>query len=440
MKLSASRAAKLEGTVSVPGDKSVSHRALILGALAAGTTNIRGLLEGDDVLCTKDALAAMGAKFTRTGEGAWRAEGRGVGGLSEPTQVLDLGNSGTGTRLLMGVVAVHAFTSFFSGDASLNSRPMRRVSDPLRKMGAQIVARSGDRLPLAVIGTPEPVPISYTLPVPSAQVKSAILLAGLGAPGETTVIEPEPTRDHTERMLTRFGAKVRVTPEGKGRRITITGQPELVPGNIHVPGDPSSAAFVMVAALLVPGSDVRILGVGTNPLRTGLFDCLREMGADLTIENLREQEGEPLADLRVRGSSLRAIDVPPERAPSMIDEYPILAVAAAAAKGTTRMTGLAELKVKESDRLAAISRGLTACGVKFTEMADGLEIEGCNGQAPGGGLVDAKLDHRIAMAFLVLGLAAKAPVTVDGAETITTSFPGFTDLMGKLGAPIQTLG
>ncbi len=426
----------------VPGDKSISHRALILGALAAGRTTVSGMLEGDDILATAGALRALGAQIERGKDGRWLVDGPGLGALREPASVLDLGNSGTGARLMMGVVANHPFTSFFAGDASLCKRPMSRVAEPLRRMGAQILSRSGNRLPLAVTGSDEPTPIEYTLPVPSAQVKSAILLAGLGTSGETTVIEPEATRDHTERMLRRFGATVRVSDEmidgKKMRRITVVGEPELRPSAVVVPGDPSSAAFLAVAALILPGSEVRIENVGMNPLRTGLFDSLLEMGADIRFENQREKDDEPTADMIVRASVLKAIKVPASRAPSMIDEYPIFAVAAALARGTTRMEGLAELKVKESDRLSAIAKGLRACGGKVAEDGDALTVEGSGGALPGGANVDAALDHRIAMAFLIAGLASKSAVTVEGTETIATSFPGFAALMEGLGATLAS--
>jgi 3-phosphoshikimate 1-carboxyvinyltransferase len=435
--LISSRAAALSGAVKVPGDKSISHRALMFGALAVGESMVEGLLEGEDVLCTAQAMRALGAEVERLEDGRWRLYGRGVGGLSEPAGLLDMGNSGTGARLLMGLVASHPFTCFFTGDASLCSRPMKRVTDPLTRTGARFVARSGGRLPLAVVGTDRPLPITYTLPVASAQVKSAILLAGLNTPGETTVIEREPTRDHTELMLRNFGATVTVTalPDG-GRSITLVGQPELTGRSMVVPADPSSAAFPAVAALIVPGSEIRLTGIGINPLRTGLFQTLTEMGADIRFENRRIEAGEPVADLLVRASDLAGIDVPPERAPSMIDEYPILAVAAAFARGTTRMRGLAELRVKESDRLAAMARGLAACGVMVEEDADSLTVFG-NGSPPrGGAKIAVNLDHRIAMAFLVLGMAAAEAVTVDDGAAIDTSFPGFRALMNGMGANI----
>lgn len=418
----------------MPGDKSISHRALMLGALAVGETTIEGLLEGEDVLRTAAAMRALGAVAQRGEDGIWRVQGRGIGGLVEPEDVLDLGNAGTGARLLMGLLATHGLTAFLTGDASLRRRPMARVATPLRQMGAEILARGGDRLPCAVIGTVEPMPITYRLPVPSAQVKSAILLAGLNTPGETTVIEPEPTRDHTELMLRHYGATVRVETLPEGRAVTVTGQPELAGRALRVPADPSSAAFPLVAALIRPGSEVRLMGVGMNPHRIGLIETLREMGADIAIANARSEAGEPVADLTVRASELRGVDVSPERAPSMIDEYPILAVAAACARGRTVMRGLAELRVKESDRLAAVAGGLARCGVKVEAGEDSLVVEG-DGSAPAGGATIASgLDHRIAMAFLVLGLAAKAPVGVDDATPIETSFPGFVTLMNGLGA------
>jgi 3-phosphoshikimate 1-carboxyvinyltransferase len=434
--LTSGTAPALNGRLRVPGDKSVSHRALILGSLAIGRTRITGLLDGDDVLCTARAMAALGAGIARDSDGSWRVDGIGLGGLIEPDALLDLGNSGTGARLLMGVVASHAITAFFTGDASLRHRPMARVAEPLQRLGARIVARDGCRFPLAVIGALSPLPITYHLPVPSAQVKSAVLLAGLNAPGETTVIEPLPTRDHSERMLRHFGATVTVTDEQNGRRITLRGQPELKAADLAVPGDPSSAAFPAVAALLLPGSQMVIEGVGVNPLRTGLFDTLKEMGADLAFGNARIEGGEPVADLTVRASMLTGVEVPAERAPRMIDEYPILAVAAAFARGRTVMNGLAELRVKESDRLGAIAHGLAACGAKVAVAGDTLAVEGMGTPLPGGGTIAAKLDHRIAMAFLVLGMAALEPVRIDDGATIATSFPGFVELMNRLGAKI----
>jgi 3-phosphoshikimate 1-carboxyvinyltransferase len=432
-----SRAAgALNGRVRVPGDKSISHRALILSGVATGRSHIKGLLEGEDVLRTAAAMRAMGAAIDRGADGVWSVDGVGIGGLAEPEDVLDFGNSGTGARLVMGLLAAHPITAFLTGDASLRRRPMARVAEPLARMGARIVGRNGGRLPLAIVGATSPLPIAYHLPVPSAQVKSAVLLAGLGAPGETSVIETLATRDHSERMLRHFGAAVTVEREAEGRRITVRGQPELRAADLVVPGDPSSAAFPVVAALLMQGSQVVIEGVGVNPLRTGLFDTLREMGADIAFLRERSEAGEPVADVSVRASALSGVEVPAERAPRMIDEYPILAVAAAFARGRTVMHGLGELRVKESDRLSAISQGLAACGAKLAVAGDTLAVEGGAGPLPGGALIAARLDHRIAMAFLVLGMAARAEVRIDDGETINTSFPGFVELMNGLGARI----
>jgi 3-phosphoshikimate 1-carboxyvinyltransferase len=429
--------APLTGKIRVPGDKSISHRALMLGALAVGRTEISGLLEGEDVLATAAAINALGAHAMPAGDGRWTVDGVGIAGLAEPEDLLDLGNSGTAARLLIGILATHPITAFVTGDASLRRRPMGRVVEPLSRIGARFVAREGARLPLAISGAANPVPISYRLPVPSAQVKSAVLLAGLNTPGTTTVIESQPTRDHTERMLQHFGATVMTEPvEGGGKRITLEGCPELAAAPIAVPGDPSSAAFPLIAALTVPGSEVTIEGVGVNPLRTGLFECLREMGADLVLLNERDEGGEPVADLRVRAGILKGADIPAERAPRMIDEYPILAVAAACARGRTVMRGLAELRVKESDRLTAISTGLAACGVSVAVDGDSLTVEGRGGPPEGGALIATQLDHRIAMAFLVLGLATRLPVRIDDAAPIATSFPGFLPLINGLGGTI----
>ncbi len=433
--LSSGTAAALHGRLRAPGDKSVSHRALILASLAVGRTRITGLLEGEDVLCTAAAMGALGAGVARDA-GGWTIDGVGLGGLAEPEEILDFGNSGTGARLVMGAVASHAITAFFTGDASLRRRPMARIAEPLQRMGARIVARDGRRLPLAVIGAASPLPITYRLPVASAQVKSAVLLAGLNAPGETTVVEPQPTRDHSERMLRHFGAALSVSDGPEGRRITLTGQPELKAADIAVPGDPSSAAFPAVAALIVPGSQVVIEGVGVNPLRTGLFDTLKDMGAELSFANERVAGGEPVADLAVRSGGLSGVEVPAERAPRMIDEFPILAVAAAFARGRTVMHGLSELRVKESDRLSAIAHGLAACGVKVAVADDTLTVDGLGAPPPGGADIATRLDHRIAMAFLVLGLAARRPVRIDDGATIATSFPGFVEAMNGLGAAI----
>lgn len=429
----ASRAGGLAGEARVPGDKSISHRALMFGALAVGETVVEGLLEGEDVLRTAAAMRLLGAEVTRAADGRWHLHGRGVGGLVEPDDVLDMGNSGTGARLLMGLLATHPFTSVLTGDASLRKRPMARVTDPLSRFGARFTGRSGGRLPLAVTGTDSPVPVTYTLPVASAQVKSAVLLAGLNTPGETVVIEPEPTRDHTELMLRAFGAELTVEDTAEGRRVTLKGQPELTGRPVVVPGDPSSAAFPVVAALIVPGSHVIVRNVGMNPLRTGLFTTLREMGADLTLVNERVEAGEPVADLEVRHSALRGVTVPAERAPSMIDEYPILAMAAACASGETVMEGLAELKVKESDRLNGTANGLTACGADARVDGDRLIVRGSGAPPRGGAEIPVELDHRIAMSFLVLGLATAEPVGVDDAGAIATSFPDFVPLMTRLG-------
>ncbi|HKS90041.1 MAG TPA: 3-phosphoshikimate 1-carboxyvinyltransferase [Stellaceae bacterium] len=434
-------AAPLTGSVAVPGDKSVSHRALMFGALAVGRTEITGLLEGEDVLATAAALRAMGAAIERTTDGHWFVDGVGVGGLGEPDDVLDLGNSGTSARLLLGILATHPFTAFVTGDASLRQRPMRRVTDPLAQFGAQFWSRDGGRLPLAVHGTADPVPIEYRLPVPSAQVKSAVLLAGLNTPGETSVIETQPSRDHTERMLGHFGALIAIEPlPAGGRRIAVTGQPELTAAPVVVPGDISSAGFPLVAALIVPGSDVTIANVGLNPTRAGLLDCLREMGADIALQNERVAGGEPVADLRVRAGELRGADIPPERAPTMIDEYPILAVAAACARGRTIMRGVAELRVKESDRLAGIAEGLQACGAKVVVEGDDLIVEGDGRPPKGGAAIATRLDHRIAMAFLVLGLGTREPVRIDDARPVATSFPDFVPLMARLGAHFDGMG
>ena len=427
----------LSGTVRVPGDKSISHRALLIGALATGETVIEGLLEGEDVLRTAAAMRALGAAVERRDGDVWRVRGRGLGGLVEPAEILDMGNSGTAARLLMGILASHPLTVFLTGDASLCRRPMGRVQVPLERFGAQIITRRGGRMPLAVIGTADPMPVHYRLPVASAQVKSAVLLAGLNTPGKTTAVELQPTRDHTERMLRHFGAEVEVIAEGGGAvAITVTGQPELAGREVRVPADISSAAFPMVAALIVPGSELVLTDVGINPRRIGLVETLREMGADIRYRNERAVGGEPVADLHVKAGPLTGVAVPASRAPSMIDEYPILAVAAAVAKGKTVMRGIAELRVKESDRLAAMARGLSACGVKVEETADSLAVHGCAGRIPGSAAITTDLDHRIAMAFLVLGLAAERAVTIDDSGPIETSFPGFSGLMNKLGAAI----
>ena len=436
--LTARRGAPLQGRVRVPGDKSISHRALILGALTVGETTVAGLLEGEDVLHTADAMRALGARLERTAEGVWRIHGVGVGGFAQPTSPLDFGNSGTGCRLAIGAVAGCPVTATFDGDASLRKRPMRRVLDPLEQMGARTIeAADGGRLPLTLQGAADPIPITYESPVPSAQLKSAVLLAGLAAPGETTVIEAEATRDHTERLLKHFGAKLTSKPHGEhGRRITLQGQPELEPANVVVPADPSSAAFPLVAGLLVPGSDLILEAVMTNPLRTGLLTTLREMGANIEAVATRDDGGEEVADLRVRTSALKGVDVPASRAPAMIDEYPILAVAASFAQGVTRMRGLKELRVKESDRLEATAAMLRANGVTVEIEGDDLIVQGKTSVA-GGGEVATHMDHRIAMAALVMGLASENPVRIDDSAFIATSFPGFVELMRSLGADLS---
>jgi 3-phosphoshikimate 1-carboxyvinyltransferase len=433
--LEARSSGPLTGKVRVPGDKSISHRALILGALSIGETRISGLLEGEDVLNTATAMRALGANVERTGDFAWKVCGVGVAGFAAPQVPLDFGNSGTGCRLVMGAVAGCPIVATFDGDASLRSRPMRRVLDPLELMGARVAkAGEGGRLPLTLQGARDPLPILYRTPVASAQIKSAVLLAGLAAPGVTTVIETEASRDHTELMLKHFGAQIVSTPEGShGRRIALTGQPELHGAAVVVPADPSSAAFPIVAALIVEGSDLVLSDVMTNPLRTGLFTTLREMGASIEENEIRGDAGEPMAQLRVRASKLRGIEVPPERAPSMIDEYLVLAVAASFAEGTTIMRGLQELRVKESDRLEATAAMLRVNGVKVEIAGDDLIVEG-NGHVPGGGLVATHMDHRIAMSALVMGLATDKPVKVDDTAFIATSFPDFITMMRSLGA------
>jgi 3-phosphoshikimate 1-carboxyvinyltransferase len=428
----------LKGEARVPGDKSISHRALILGAMCVGETTISGLLEGQDVLDTAKAMRAFGAEVTDHGGGNWSVHGVGVGGFAEPANVIDCGNSGTGVRLIMGAMSTSPITATFTGDASLNGRPMARVTDPLALFGTQSFGRKGGRLPMTIVGATDPVPVRYTVPVPSAQVKSAVLLAGLNAPGQTVVIEKEATRDHTERMLAGFGAEISVQTTDEGRVITLTGQPELKPQQIEVPRDPSSAAFPVCAALIVPGSDVLVPGIGLNPTRAGLFATLRDMGADLTYENERVEGGEPVADLRARFSpDLKGIEVPPERAASMIDEYPVLSVVAAFAQGQTVMRGVKELRVKESDRIDAMAVGLRANGVTVEDGPDWWTVTGLgHGNVPGGATCASHLDHRIAMSFLILGMAAQKPVQVDDGGPIATSFPIFEPLMTSLGAQV----
>lgn len=437
--LRAAPASSLSGRIRVPGDKSVSHRSIMLAALAKGETRIAGLLEGEDVLATAEAMRKLGASVVRGGDGVWTVSGPGVGALFEPAEAIDMGNAGTGVRLMMGVVATHPITCTFTGDASLSRRPMERVMGPLRAFGTAFTSRDGGLLPITVTGAADPVPVTAEMTVASAQVKSAVLLAGLNAPGITTVIERTPTRDHTENMLRHFGADITVTAlDGGGTEIRLVGQPEMRAADIHVPADISSAAFPIIAALITPGSDVTIEAVGLNPLRAGLITTLQEMGADLAVENVRTEGGEPVGDVRVRFGVLTGIDVPLARAPSMIDEYPVLAVAAAFASGTTRMTGIGELRVKESDRLHATATGLAACGVVVRSGEDWMEVDGLgDGIKPKGGAVIAvDLDHRIAMAFLVMGMGAENPVAIDDAAAIATSFPGFVDLMNGLGADI----
>ncbi|WP_420339003.1 3-phosphoshikimate 1-carboxyvinyltransferase [Roseibium sp.] len=435
--LTSAAGSPLKGTVRVPGDKSISHRSLMFGALAVGRTTVQGLLESEDVLATADAMRAVGAKIEKQDDGSYTVDGIGLGSLLEPEGVIDFGNAGTGVRLTMGIFGSHNIAATFVGDASLSKRPMGRVLDPLREMGTNVIARDGDRLPASIRGAEQALPITYRVPMPSAQVKSAVLLAGLNAPGVTTVIEPIATRDHTEKMLKGFGADISVSLNEAGERvIKLTGQPELKPQDIDVPADPSSAAFPIVAALIVPGSDVTIENVMLNEHRTGIITTLIEMGGDIELLNKRSAGGEEVADIRVKHSKLKGITVPAKRAPSMIDEYPVLAIAAAFAEGDTFMPGLEELRVKESDRLAAVARGLEANGIPCVETEDTLTVTG--GAADiGGGTVVTHLDHRIAMSFLILGIAAHKPVTVDDGAVIATSFPTFTSLFEELGAKIS---
>ena len=427
----------LRGQADVPGDKSISHRSLILGALSLGETRIQGLLEGNDVLDTGKAMQAFGAEVINHGGGSWSVHGVGVGGFAEPDHVIDCGNSGTGVRLIMGAMATSPIAATFTGDGSLNKRPMGRVTDPLALFGAQSYGRSEGRLPLTLIGAAQALPVRYEVPMPSAQVKSAVLLAGLNAPGQTVVIEKEATRDHTERMLVGFGAELTVEQTDAGRVITLTGQPELRPQDIIVPRDPSSAAFPVCAALIVEGSDVLVPNIGLNPTRAGLFYTLQEMGADLTFENMREEGGEPVADLRAKYSpDMQGIAVPPERAASMIDEYPILSVVASFAHGVTRMHGVKELRVKESDRIEAMATGLRAAGVTVQDGPDWWHVHGLGGAVKGGALAATHLDHRIAMSFLILGMGAREGMSIDDGGPVATSFPIFEPLMAALGASI----
>lgn len=427
----------LQGTVKVPGDKSISHRSLMLSALAVGESEVTGLLEGEDVLATAEAMRKMGAKVTRVGDGHWRVNGVGVGGLMTPGDVIDMGNSGTSTRLIMGLIASHDITVTMTGDASLRGRPMGRVMDPLGEVGATFAARDGKFLPCTITGTDNPMPIDYTPPMASAQVKSAVLLAGLNTPGKTVVREKVATRDHTERMLSAMGADISVSEEDGLRVVELMGQPELKPITLEVPGDISSSAFLLVAASIVPGSDVTVQNVGMNPLRTGVVEALKAMGADIDVVDERTLGGEPVADLRVKAGTLKGVTDLPVDPSTMIDEFPVLFCAAAVAEGTSRFTGLEELRVKESDRLAVMAAGLKANGVELTEFEDGIEIKGMAGKVRGGGTVETHLDHRIAMAFSVLGQMAEKPVTIDDASPIQTSFPSFIDLMTGLGAGLK---
>lgn len=428
--------AGLNGVVRPPGDKSISHRALLLNALAVGHARITGLLEGEDVLRTAAALNAMGARIERHSDGVWTVDGVGVQGLAEPDDVLDMGNSGTAARLLSGALAGLNGIACMTGDGSLRSRPMQRVIGPLEQMGARFMSRSGGRMPLVIHGAKSLTPLQYVSPVASAQVKSAILLAGLAAPGETRVIEPAMSRDHTERMLTRMGATLSSGAEGSGWGVALQGQPELTAIDVDVPADPSSAAFPLVAALITPGSEVLLEHVCLNPARAGLVTTLQEMGGDITLQNARDVGGEPVADLLVRGSRLKGVTVPPERAASMIDEYPILAVAAAVADGETRMLGVHELRVKETDRIAAMATGLKAAGVKVQADDDSMTVTGA-ASVPGGAVVATELDHRIAMSFLVLSLVSDGPIVVDDAAPVATSFPTFVNLMESLGVVFE---
>ncbi|VAW06671.1 3-phosphoshikimate 1-carboxyvinyltransferase [hydrothermal vent metagenome] len=436
--LTAAKARPLTGKLKVPGDKSISHRALIMATLAIGQSRICGLLEGEDVLNTARAMAAMGADISRDENGDWLINGVGIGGLCMAEQPLDMGNSGTGARLIMGLVATYPHTTSFTGDASLSSRPMRRVTEPLEKFGAEFHGTGDMMLPLTVSGIRDPLPMEYEVPVASAQVKSAILLAALNCPGKTTVIENTPTRDHTERMFRHFGVDMDISPHGQGTAITVTGQPELVAQEMIVPADPSSAAFIAVAALITAGSDIIIENVGINPSRTGIFTTLQEMGADISFVNQHVACGEPVADIHVKYSKLTGVTVPEDRAPSMIDEYPVLCIAASFAGGDTIMRGLEELRVKESDRIAAMVSGLVACGGTVIEHKDGMTISGKRIIA-GGAEIKTHLDHRIAMSFLILGMATENPVTVDDGTVIETSFPGFRNLINSLGGNIGSI-
>ena len=435
MRSSSSQSQALSGTIRAPGDKSISHRSMIFGAMAEGTTEVTGLLEGADILSTASVMEALGAKITKTGEGAYTVEGCGEAGFQEPATDLDCGNAGTGVRLIMGACAGYEIHATFTGDASLSSRPMNRILDPLRDMGIEAAAQDGGRLPVILRSDGQLQPLTYTPPIASAQVKSAILLAGVNTDGVTTITEPIATRDHTENMLRAFGAKVEVTKRNGADVIKLEGPVKLKAATVHVPGDPSSAAFPIVAALITPGSDIIVENVMMNATRTGLFECLTEMGGHVQANNFRKSGGEVIADIHVKYSKLHGITVPPKRAASMIDEYPILAVAAAAASGTTIMDDIGELRVKESDRITATANLLSANGVDVEELENGLKVKG--GAVTGGGVVTTHHDHRIAMSALILGLIAENPVSIDDASMIATSFPTFFDLMRGLGAEIK---
>ena len=430
----------LSGTAIIPGDKSISHRSLILGALSIGCTEIEGLLEGEDVLDTAEAMRSFGAHVVKNDNGNWYVDGVGVGGFAEPKKIIDCGNSGTGVRLILGAMATSPITATFSGDSSLTKRPMGRVINPLKQFGTQFYGRSGARLPLTSVGAKDPTPICFSMPIASAQVKSAILLAGLNAPGQTVVVEKELTRDHTERMLKGFGATIDIQDSKDGRRIVLDGYPELKSQLISVPRDPSSAAFPICTALITEGSDVLVPNIALNPTRAGLFKTLEEMGANIEYINRKSEGGEPVADLRVRFSALRGVEVPPDRAASMIDEYPILSVVASFAEGKTTMLGVKELRVKESDRIDAMARGLTDSGVNVEQEDDTLSVYGKGPLGvPGGADCVTFLDHRVAMSFLCLGLATKNPITIDDYSPVTTSFPNFKDLITNLGGQLEEL-
>ena len=435
-----SQSKALTGNIEIPGDKSISHRALMLGGVSVGKTVISGLLESDDVLATANAMSKMGVKILKNNKNAWQIHGRGVGGLMKPKNILDLGNSGTGVRLLIGLAGGHNFSAIFTGDQSLNSRPMDRIIDPLGQMGIKFLTHNDKKLPLTVIGPETIIPINYTLPVPSAQVKSAILLAGLNAPGETSIIETEPTRNHTELMLKRFGANIEIEQMPPSyKKITLVGQPELTGQNISVPSDISSAAFPIVACMIVPNSQLTLRNIGVNPLRTGLIKSLKEMGASINIQNPTNKFGEETADIWVQTSQLRGINIPKERAPSMIDEYPILAVAAAFAKGKTSMHGLSELRVKESDRINLMAEGLKKCGVNVDQTADTLIVHGKGSPPLGNTNIETSFDHRIAMSFLIFGMGSQYPISINNADSIDTSFPNFYKLMNEIGGNIDLI-